>query len=80
MICAVETCPRPVHFNNHCNKHNMQLWRHGRIMPDRKDLPTTTDAEVTELRLARAKEAYESVCGLTGRMFWRRIVLDLEAS
>jgi len=75
MICAVETCDRPVHFDGHCNRHSVQLWRHGRVTTH-----TQSEEEVIEVRLARAKEAYESVCGLTGRMFWRRIVLDLEAS
>lgn len=78
--CQFEGCDERVYARNYCRKHYNMLWRQGAVgrahalNPD--ELGLRLD-EVEKLRslereLKRAEQMYSVVCGVSGRVKWRR--------
>lgn len=81
--CCVEGCTNKAHAKGYCRKHYGQIWRKGRINPEKKptdeedDFGMASRADTDRMRalereLAKAEHMYKHVVGFEGRLKWRK--------
>jgi len=81
MKCCVDGCDERMHAKRYCRKHYSQIYRKGKIQPDKEEqeideklftLNVGERIRALERELRRAEMMYQNVIGVAGRLRWRR--------